>query len=187
MGLAIRFTICFLTLVSALGKDSGNEAAMKPRTVREPGFTVLGIAGRTSNAKEMSSQGIISKQWERLMKEAVLNKIPNRVDSAIVAVYTDYASDKDGEYTYVVGAKVSSEDHVPPGMVAKTVPAGSYAVFTSEKGPVGKVVFETWNKIWSVPKSSPGGDRAYGADFEVYDERAADPNSAQVDVYVGIK
>jgi predicted transcriptional regulator YdeE len=187
MRFAIRSTIFLLAILFALGKDTRSEAAMKSRTVRQAGFTVVGIAGRTSNAKEMTAEGIISKQWERLMKEALLSRIPNRMDAAVVAVYTDYASDKDGEYTYVLGAKVSSEDHVPPGMVAKKVPAGSYVVFTSEKGPVGKVVFETWNKIWSVPKSNPGGDRAYAADFEVYDERAADPNNAQVDVYIGIK
>src|SRR5258708_4778133 len=104
MGFAIRSTILLLALLSALGNDTRSEAAMKPRTVQQSGFTVVGIAGRTSNAKEMTAEGIISKQWERLMKEALLNRIPNRVDSAIVAVYTEYASDKDGEYTYVLGA-----------------------------------------------------------------------------------
>lgn len=187
MGFAIRSTIFLLAFLFILGNDSGSEAAMNARTVRRAGLTVVGIAGRTSNAREMTPEGIISKQWERLMKEDLLSKIPNRIDSAIVAVYTDYASDKDGEYTYVLGAKVSSERQVPSGMVAKKVPAGSYVVFTSEKGSVGKVVFETWKKIWSVPKSDPGGNRAYAADFEAYDERAADPNNAQVDIYIGIK
>jgi predicted transcriptional regulator YdeE len=187
MGFAIRSTIIVLALLSALGNELGSESAMKPRIVRQLGFTVVGISGRTSNAKEMTAEGIISKQWERFRKDALLNRIPDRVDSAMVAVYTEYASDKDGAYTYTLGAKVSSEDHVPPGMVAKKVPAGGYAVFTSEKGPVGKVVFETWKKIWSVSKSDPGGDRAYAADFEVYDERAADPNNALVDIHIGIK
>lgn len=186
VGFAIRFTIFLLAFPSVLGIDTRSEAAMKTRRVRQAGFTVVGIAGRTSNAKETTAEAIISKQWERLRKDALLSRIPNRIDSAIVAVYTDYAGDKDGEYTYVLGARVSSEDHVPAGMVAKKVPAGSYAVFTSEKGPVGKVVLEAWKQIWSVPKSRPGGHRAYAADFEVYDERAADPNRSQIDVYVGI-
>jgi len=120
------------------------------------------------------------------MKEGILAKIPNKVDSAVVAVYTDYASDKDGEYTYLLGAKVKSNRDVPEGMVAR-VPAGRYAVFTSEKGPAAQVVVEAWQRIWAVPKSAPGGNRAYKADFEVYDERAADPQNVQVDVYVGIK
>lgn len=42
-------------------------------------------------------------------------------------------------------------------------------------------------RINSLPKSAVGGDRVYGADFEIYDERASDPQSMQVDVYVGIR
>jgi predicted transcriptional regulator YdeE len=72
-------------------------------------------------------------------------------------------------------------------MVAVKIPAGRYAVFTSEKGPVEQIAAKTWNRIWPIPKSQPGGDRTYKADFELYDERAMDPQNAQVDVYVGIK
>lgn len=32
-----------------------------------------------------------------------------------------------------------------------------------------------------------GGDRAYVADFEVYDQRAIDPTNASLDIYIGIK
>ena len=160
---------------------------MIPKMVEEPGFTVVGISIRTSNAKERSGQGAIPQQWDRFMKEDLLSKIPNKVDSSILAVYTDYESDAMGAYTLIIGAQVSSADDVPPGMVAKKVPAGRYALFTSEKGFVGKVVPQTWSHIWAVAKSAPEGNRAYQADFEVYDQRAADPQNAQVDIHVGIK
>jgi predicted transcriptional regulator YdeE len=53
---------------------------------------------------------------------------------------------------------------------------------------VGKVVPAAWLQIWSQEdKHQLGGQRAYRADFEVYDKRAADPQNSQVDVYVGIK
>jgi predicted transcriptional regulator YdeE len=161
--------------------------AMNPRVIQQSAFTVVGIAVRTSNAKEMTADGVIGKQWARLMQDGVLRKIPNKADKAIVAVYTDYASDKDGEYTYVLGARVTSDSEVAAGMVAKKIPAGRYAVFTSERGAAAKVVPEAWMQINSLPRSATGGDRVYRADFEVYDERAADPQNAQVDVYVGIK
>ena len=45
----------------------------------------------------------------------------------------------------------------------------------------------TWMKIDSLPKTAVGGDRVYRADYEIYDERARDPENLQVDVYVGIK
>ena len=160
---------------------------MNSKVVEQGGFTVAGIAVRTSNAKEMAADGVIGKQWGRLMSEGLLSKIPKRTDKAIVAVYTDYASDHDGEYMILLGARVSSDAAVPAGMVAKKIPAGRYAVFTTEKGPAAKVVPEAWMRINSLPKSAVGGNRAYGADFEIYDERASDSQSAQVDVYVGIK
>ena len=160
---------------------------MIPQIVEQAGFTVVGIAIRTSNANEMSGKGIIPQQWDRFMKEGVLGKIANKVNSNILAVYIDYESDANGAYTFMIGARVSSADDIPVGMVAKKVPAGRYAVFISEKGFVGKVVPQTWSRIWAIPKSSPGGNRTYRADFEVYDQRAADPQNAEVDIYVGIK
>lgn len=72
-------------------------------------------------------------------------------------------------------------------MVMNTVPAGRYAVFNSDRGPVAKVVVETWLRIWSYYQLPANGQRAYRADFELYDDRAADPNNAQVDIYIGVK
>jgi predicted transcriptional regulator YdeE len=160
---------------------------MEAKVTQVTGFTVVGISARTSNAKEMTADGIIGKQWGRLMQEGLLSKIPNKADQNIIAVYADYASDKNGEYTYVLGAKVTSDSSVPAGMVAKKIPGGSYAVFTSEEGPAPKVVPELWMRINSLPPSAPGVNRVYRADFEVYDERAADPQNIQMDVYVGVK
>ena len=162
-------------------------ASLSPRVVQQTGFTVVGIAVRTSNAKEMTADGVIGKQWGRFLREGVLAQIPNKADKSLVAVYTDYASDKNGEYTYILGAKVSLDRDVPAGMVAKKIPAGRYAVFTSDKGPAPKVVPEAWMRINSLPKSEVGGDRVYRADFEIYDERVSDPQNTVVEVYVGIR
>ncbi len=162
------------------------EPTMNSKVAEESGFTVIGIEARTSNAKEMTPEGTIGKQWARFMKENLAAQIPNKSDSAILAVYTDYASDKDGEYTFILGARVTSPTQVPKGMIARKVQPGLYAIFTSEKGPVAKVVSETWQRIWSIPKSSPGGHRAYKTDYEVYDQRAANPQNAQVEVHVGV-
>jgi CubicO group peptidase (beta-lactamase class C family)/predicted transcriptional regulator YdeE len=161
--------------------------AMSPKVVDQDGFTVIGIAARTSNAKEMTPDGAIGKQWMRIFQEGVLGKIPNKADTYIVAVYTDYSSDHNGEYTYLLGARVTSDAEVPEGMVAKKIPGGKFAVFTSDKGPAPQVVPATWMKINSLPQNAAGGDRLYRADYEIYDERARNPQSLQVDVYVGIK
>ena len=167
-------------------KGDGGQA-MDPKIVEQDGFTVVGISARTNNAKEMTADGVIGKMWGRLMQEGLLTKIPNKADPDIVAVYADYASDHNGDYTYLLGARVTSEADVPTGMVAKKVPSGKFAVFTSEKGPAPKVVPELWMKINSLPENARGADRAYRADFEIYDQRALDPQNLQMDVYIGIR
>jgi predicted transcriptional regulator YdeE len=179
--------VAMATIAIAMLAEVKKETDMNPKAVQQEAFTVVGIAARTSNAKEGTAEGVIGKQWQRLMKEGLLTKIPNKADGNIVAVYTEYASDKDVEYTYVLGARVTNAESIPAGMVAKKVPAGRYALFTSEKGAVQKVVVEMWQRVWSTPKSALGGDRAYKADFEVYDQRAQNPADAVVDLYVGVR
>jgi len=120
------------------------------------------------------------------MKEGLLQKIPNRADANLIALYTDYASDKVGDYSFVLGAKVTDGRHVPLGMVLKRIPAGRYAVLTSDKGPVNVVVPSAWKRIWSMSREELGGERAYKADYEVYDQRATDPQNAQVEIRVGL-
>ena len=175
--------LCMLLFCSL----SPGQNPMTPTVVHKDGFTVIGILVRTSNAREMTADGVIGKQWARLMQEGLLAKIPNKADHSIIAVYTDYASDHIGEYTFLLGARVTSDADVPTGMVARQIPGGKFAVFTSEKGPPQHVVPATWMKINSLPKTAVGGDRTYKADYEIYDERAKDPQNAVVDEYVGIK
>jgi predicted transcriptional regulator YdeE len=160
---------------------------MNPTVIEETGFSVIGIEARTDNVREMTGAGVIAKQWSRFMGENLVAQIPNRIDGAVLAVYSDYESDQDEEYSFMIGVRVKSATGVPAGMMARKVPAGRYAVFTSERGPVEKVVVETWQKIWSATKAELGGERAYNADFEVYDERARDPKNAQVKIHVGIR
>ena len=159
-----------------------------PKRVHQEQFSVIGIEVRTTNAKEMSGEGVIGKQWQKFFQEQVLQKIPHKADQGIYAVYTDYTSDRNGEFSFVIGARVNDRSTVPPDMVLKTIPTGNYAVITSEKGPVAKVVVAGWQQIWTLEdKAALGGRRAYKVDFEVYDRRAADPQNSQVDIYVGLK
>jgi len=173
--------ICLATLPTV-------EAAMEPRVVEQPEFAVIGIQVRTSNAKEVTGDGAIPKQWTKFFGERIADKIPNKVDSTVYAVYTNYASDHNGEYDFIIGMKVSSVPDVPPGMVAKKVPKGRYAIVTSAKGPVARVVPQAWQRVYSLDDNKQlGGARAYKADFELYDQRSQNPQDSQVDLYLGLK
>jgi len=182
-GIAGAMALCSFAVSSQMKKDPN----MNPKAAQEEAFTVVGISVRTSNAEQMTPARPIGKQWERLFQEGVLAAIPNKADAKIIAVYSDYASDKDGEYNYLLGARVTKVENLPAGMVARNVPAGRYAVFTSERGPVQRVVVEMWQRVWATPKSELGGDRTYKADFEVYDQRAQNPADAVVDLYIAVR
>ena len=179
--------LVLLSLTMATSITFPEDQTVHPKIVEKEGFTVIGISARTSNSKEVTDEGVIGKMWARLFQEGLLARIPNKADQNIIAVYTDYAADHNGEYTYVLGARVNSDAEVPKGMVVKKIPAQKFAVFTSEEGPAQKVVPQVWMKINSLPRTAVGGDRQYKADFEVYDERATDPENLQIDVYLGIK
>lgn len=149
-------------------------------------FQVIGIQARTTNAQEAFGNGAIGKLWGRLATEDLLSRIPNRLDGHILAVYSDYESDKDGPYTYTLGAKVSSTHKIPPGMVSKKVLTGDYAMFTAQGGEPPQMTVDLWKGIWSLEKPGPL-HRAYKTDFEVhYNGLAAHVPDTHIDVYVGI-
>jgi predicted transcriptional regulator YdeE len=161
---------------------------MQPKIVEGKEFSVIGIEARTNNAREMTNDGVIPRQWGKFFAGGILAKIPNKVDPNTYAVYTDYASDRNGDYTFFIGAKVSDTSTIPASMVAKKVQAGKFAVLVTARGPVQNVVPQAWQQIWSLEdKSQLGGARSYKADFEIYDQRGRDPQDSQVNIYVGIK
>jgi predicted transcriptional regulator YdeE len=184
---SIRRVVSSVGFVLALG--TGALAAggmMSPKIVEMDAFTLIGIEARTSNSK--SGQARIGELWERFFKEGIFDRIPNKLDASIYALYTDYESNRDGEFSLVIGARASASALAPVGMVKKSIPSGKYAVLGSAKGPVAKVVPEAWKQIWNLEDSSGlGGSRTYRADFELYGPLSRDPNHAEVDLYVGIR
>jgi predicted transcriptional regulator YdeE len=152
--------------------------------IHADGFTIIGIEARTSFRNEKDG-GVFAAMWQRFLAEA-MHAIPNRADSDLIALYTDYESDEFGEYTFVLGARVTSSENLPEGMVVRQIPAARCAVFTSERGPVKDVVINTWKRIWNEPRTAEY-TRSYQSDYEVYGPAAADPNNCQIDIFIGVK
>jgi predicted transcriptional regulator YdeE len=148
-------------------------------------FTVAGMMTRTSNAIETTSDAKIPGMWQRLYGESVLARIPHRVDDRVVALYTDYENGKEGIYTYILGAKVSTTKDLPADLIGRDVASGEYAMFTEQGGPPPQMTVDLWKHIWSLEK--PGGlERAYKTDFEVHYGEAQDPAKSHVDIYIGL-
>ena len=72
------------------------------------------------------------------------------------------------EFLYTAGTEVTAFDAIPSGMVARTVPAGRYAVFT-HKGKMAKLEY-TMNYIFGSWLSKSGFEPRDAADIEVYED-----------------
>jgi predicted transcriptional regulator YdeE len=148
-------------------------------------FTIAGVSTRTSNAVEQTTDAKIPGLWQRLTSENYLVRIPHRVDDRVYAMYTDYEDGKDGMYTYILGAKVSSRKDLPPEFVARDVASGQYAMFTQQGGPPAQMTVDLWKHIWSLER--PGVlERAYRTDYEVHYGDAQDVARSHVDIYIGL-
>jgi predicted transcriptional regulator YdeE len=157
--------------------------------VHKNAMKVVGIETRTTNKDEIGSETAkIPLLWQRFFQENMSEKIPNKVPSGpILAVYTEYESNEHGPYTVLIGYEVSSIEAIPQGLTAKVLPESTYAVFTTQTGPVAAVIGQAWKDIWQMSPAQLGGSRRFTADFEVYDERSRDQEHTTVDIYLAIR
>jgi len=153
-------------------------------------FKLIGIDVRTTNQAEVSGQGKIGELWGRFWSadvQGALAKAAQEGDARVYGCYTDYENGAAGEYTILIGRMAGQAEDVSEGLTTVHVPAAKYAVFTTRRGPFGEVVHEAWQRIWEWASSSSEWERTYTGDFELYDERSADPENAVVDIYIAVK
>ena len=144
-------------------------------------FNIIGISIRTTNENGKASNDI-AELWQKFMSENTLTKIPNKVDTEIYSLYTDYEGDHTKPYTAILGCKVENLDNIPNGMVGKSFSGGTYTKTTAKGDLMQGLVVNQWSKIFEMEL-----DRTYNADFEIFGEKAQNPSDAEVDFYVGIK
>ena len=130
----------------------------EPIIMKKEAFQAIGVSVTTTNEREASTKGKISELWNRYFQEQMMHHIPNKKTKATFAFYSNYESDETGTYTFTIGTTISSLEDVPENMT-------------------------TWKYIWQWSKENK---RAFTTDFELYDERALDPNHAQLDIYIAL-
>lgn len=119
--------------------------------------------------------------WQEFMKEGVAARIPGKLNEELLAAYHDYDGDYTQPYAFFIGCKVSPGTVVPEGLNSLVIPAGKYQKITA-KGKFPDCVANAWREIWKTDLP-----RAYTVDFEVYDERSADWNNSEVDIFLSVK
>lgn len=161
---------------------------MQQIATKLPEIKLIGIKCRTNNAAEQDiNKSKIGRMIQKYFQNGFPEKIVNRINPyTTYCVYTEYDSDQNGDYTYFIGEEVSASSLAPEGMFELTIPAQDYIKFNNGPGAMPAVCINVWQKIWGMTTEGFGGRRAYLADFEVYDGRAADPNNTVLDVYVGV-
>ena len=144
-------------------------------------FTVIGLKIRTTNEKGQAMKDI-PQFWQKFMTENTLRKIPNKVEDTIYSLYTNYEGDHNKPYDMILGCKVSSSENIPTGMVAHSIQGGTFSQFTSKGNMTEGAIYHTWMEIGqsNIP-------RIYSTDFEVYGEKARNPQDAEVDIFVAIQ
>ncbi|MEN8928506.1 MAG: GyrI-like domain-containing protein [Flavobacteriales bacterium] len=151
---------------------------MKTTTITP--FLVIGIAVKTTNLNGQAGKDI-GALWQKFMTEGIEDKIPNRIDTDILSIYTNYEGDHTQPYETILGCRVSSLENIPEGMMGQQFEGGNSAEFVSKGDLSQGVVYGTWTEIWNSDL-----DRKYSADFEVYGEKAQNPANAEVNIFVAL-
>ena len=162
---------------------------MKKQQTQLGEIKLVGLTARTNNKNEINpEESKIAALASLYSGKQLANGIKHRVNPGVTySVYTEYESDEHGEYTYFIGEQVDSfEDQDLENFKNLTIPSSSYTKFTTEPGKMPDVVIGAWQEIWAMQAEDFGGKRKYIADFEVYDERAANPSNTSLDIYIGI-
>ncbi len=162
---------------------------MKKELVNKPEIKLIGLTARTNTNNEMNPQTskigeLMGRYWNQNFAAQIFDRINPGVT---LSVYTEYDSNEHGDYTYFAGEEVSSFENIPSALQKLTIPAAKYQKFTTPQGKMPEVVINAWQQIWKMSANDFGGERAYVADFEIYDQRASDPVNASLDIYIGIK
>lgn len=116
------------------------------------------------------------------MGENIAKKVSNKISEEIFCIYTEYEGDHNKPYTTLLGCKVSSLENVPEGMRGMTFTTEKQEKFQAKGNLLQGVVWQKWAEIWET-----NIDRTYTFDYEVYGEKAQNPENAEVDIYISVK
>lgn len=142
---------------------------------------MIGLKLNKQTTNEGGQAGIdCGNLWQQFEQEKYFDRIPDKIGNDICAVYFDYEGDHTKPYSYFIGCRVPADTVVPEGMDSLDIPAQTYTQLLA-KGKMPDCIANCWREIWASDMN-----RAYGYDFEVYDERCRDWNNAEVDVFVTV-
>ena len=162
---------------------------MDIREIRLQEIRLVGISEKTSNQEELNPKTAkIGVTLERYFKNNLAEKISKRIKPVVTyCVYTNYATEEKGPYTYFVGEAVNSFEGQVSTLSTLTIPSQRYAELNIGPGKMPEICIKAWQDIWTMSPDTLGGVRSFVADFEVYGEKAKNPEKAAFSIYIGLK
>jgi predicted transcriptional regulator YdeE len=145
------------------------------QTVVRDSLTVVGIATRVIDDPPSE----IGRLWQRFVAEGVLARVPHRAGTDVYSVYTEYEGDHTQPYTVLLGCAVTQVGAMPEGLVARTVPAATYAVLSGVAGRPD-AIGRAWQEIYAAALP-----RTYSGDFDLH--YGDGPRAGTVDVHVAVR
>ncbi|HJN37551.1 MAG TPA: GyrI-like domain-containing protein [Gammaproteobacteria bacterium] len=163
---------------------------MRHKIIKLNTMTLVGITVRTNNNDEMDpGRAKIGMLVSNYFNEQMANQIQHRLNPGkTFAVYCEFEQQDQGEYTYLIGEEVvAGTTQQVDCFKTMSIESSRYQKFTSKSGPMPDIVIQSWQEIWQMGAADFVGKRQFKADFEVYDHRAANPEKAVIDLYIGIE
>jgi AraC family transcriptional regulator len=163
---------------------------MNYKVVEKEAFKVIGKELRVRNDNGDNNR-LIPEFWTKCIEEGIMEQfstMPNRINPQYIDTM-GMCMDFDGvnTFSYLICVEATNFDCIPKGMVAKTIPAAKYAVFTA-RGKMPEAIQKTWMDIYEKWFPVSGFERTDGPDFEFYDKRSdVNDENCEVDIYIPIK
>jgi AraC family transcriptional regulator len=154
--------------------------AVEERVVVRKETLVRGLSNRTSMR---NNQGFhdIPRFWSEFFASGHREDIADAAPpGALLGVYSDW--DYEENFDLTIGPPVSAERE-SPGLRTICIPAGKYAVFTIP-GSAPYDLVAGWKYIYATWLPNTRLERAYGVDFDWFDERFTGDASALSDIYI---
>ena len=144
---------------------------MDYRIVEKPAFKIVGAEVRVSTRDGENMQAI-PKFWGESMASGVVKRLADLTSresvlgDALLGVCTEFEQDQQ-EFTYLIAVEKTG-DAIPEGLVEKSIPAASWAVFESV-GAMPDAIQKVWGRIFSEFFPSTGFEHAEGGpEIEFY-------------------
>lgn len=158
----------------------------QPQIVEKPELLIVGCEAPFIHAlsPDANNHKVIPQVWDRLMH--CLQSFPHQsCESMYGLIEQREERSHEHELWYLAGVPAQPEAAIPDGTTLKTVPAGTYAVFT-HRGPMSDIA-KTVGYAYREWLPNFGYELADAPDVELYDERfSCDRDDSEMEYWLPV-